>query len=154
MRNVHLYTLHLNWLLEDCGLFGYTDVSGSKTFAEAGLFASTWAFSFLSDCCRAMLADITRLSCNCAFFWYSCSSHAIKYRNLGTFVLTEIGCEYVTESFTEWKVRHEYFAFNTKLPLLTMLASKDFTEAKRIVTSSRVWPDDYWIKSVMFIILS
>ena len=47
----------------------------------------------------------------------------------------------------------EFLAINTKLAIMTMLASKDFTSAKK-VTSSEAQPDDHWIKSIMLILLS
>ena len=46
----------------------------------------------------------------------------------------------------------EFFAYNTKLPIMAMLLSKDFTAAKK-VTSSGVQPDDHWIKSLLLILL-
>ena len=47
----------------------------------------------------------------------------------------------------------EFFTFNTKLPEIAMLASKDFTTAAK-VTSSGAKPDDHWISSLMLIYLS
>ena len=47
----------------------------------------------------------------------------------------------------------EFFKFNTKLPEMAMLASKDFTAAKK-VTSSGARADDQWIKNLILIHLS
>ena len=47
----------------------------------------------------------------------------------------------------------EFFAISTKLPVMAMLASKDFTAVKK-VTSSGVQLDNHWIKSLMLVLLS
>ena len=46
---------------------------------------------------------------------------------------------------------YEFFTFNTKVPEMAMLASKDFTEK---VTSSGAGADDHWIKSQILNFLS
>ena len=47
----------------------------------------------------------------------------------------------------------ELFPLNTKLPEMAILASKDFTAAKK-VASSGASPDDHCIKGLMVIQLS
>ena len=42
---------------------------------------------------------------------------------------------------------------DTNLPIMAMLTSEVFTTAKK-VTSNGIRPDDHWIKSLMFILLS
>ena len=42
-----------------------------------------------------------------------------------------------------------FFAFNTKMPIIAILASKDFTEAKKKVTSNGARPHDHWIKGAV-----
>ena len=46
-----------------------------------------------------------------------------------------------------------FFAFNTKLPETAVLASVDFTGAKKVI-SNGTRPDDHWIKNLMLIRLS
>ena len=49
--------------------------------------------------------------------------------------------------------RHNWdFRFKYKVTEMAMLASKDFTEAKK-VTFSGTQADDHWIKSLMLILL-
>ena len=47
----------------------------------------------------------------------------------------------------------EFFALITKLPIMAMLASKDFVAAK-ISYLHWVTPDDHWIKILMLILLT
>ena len=46
----------------------------------------------------------------------------------------------------------EFLAINTKLPLMVILESKDFTTTK--VTSSETQPENHCIRSLIFILLS
>ena len=45
------------------------------------------------------------------------------------------------------KTSSQFFAFNTKLKITAILASKCFAAAKK-VASSGVQPNDHWIKSL------
>ena len=47
----------------------------------------------------------------------------------------------------------EFFAFNTKLQIMVMLASDDLSAVEKF-TSSGAQLDDHWIKSLVFILLS
>ena len=76
---------------------------------------------------------------------------ARKLRQRVTQTETETGIHEVETGIDLLEI-FDFFGFNTNLTEMAVLASNDFTAAKK-VASSGVQPNDHWSKSLMLILL-